>query len=289
MIEVRLVFLLILLCSCTIISEVDTVFDSPRLPGPDSCPSGVVCRSDFLHLGSFNIQTFGRSKRSKSDVMKSIVDIVSDFNLVGIQEIRDSSLETVPFLLSALNKTNISYNAVVSPRLGRSSSKEQYAFLFDDSVSYKNVSFVYNDTFDFFERPPFGALFEINNFDFFVVNFHIRPDDAVSEISHVDDVVDFIIDTYNEKDIVFLGDFNADGSYFDESNLISGALSSSIPNDFDTTVSSSDNTYDRILVSDGFPVVSSGVYRFDTIQGLDYEETKRVSDHYPVYVLLEIA
>jgi hypothetical protein len=62
-----------------------------------------------------------------------------------------------------------------------------------------------------------------------------------------------------------------------------------IGNGVDTTVASSDNTYDRIAatlsVVEGYPG-SVGVYRFDSVYDFSSPtlEPDDVSDHYPVHV-----
>jgi endonuclease/exonuclease/phosphatase family metal-dependent hydrolase len=275
-------FILLLLIACTL-PQLET---ETKLPGPDSCQPGVVCKQlvpNTLTIGSFNIQTFGRAKRNKTEVMSIIKDIVEDFDLVAIQEIRDSSLETPGALLEMLNSSR--YGVVVSPRLGRSSSKEQYAFYYDKNyVTYLNQSFVFNDSNDWFERPPFTALFDINGQEHAFVNVHIKPDDAESEISHLSDV----LATISTQNIMVLGDFNADGSYLDEKNKppITG-MAYYIPDSYDTTVGKNYYTYDRIIGN--INTVQSGVYKFDSIHHLTYEEAKKVSDHYPVYVLVPIS
>ncbi|MBW3018841.1 endonuclease/exonuclease/phosphatase family protein [Candidatus Woesearchaeota archaeon] len=267
--------ILLLLISCTVPAE-------PKLPGPDSCSPDVVCKQlvpNTLTIGSFNIQTFGRAKRNKTEVMNVIKDIVEDFDLVAIQEIRDSSLETSGALLKMLNSSR--YGVIVSPRLGRTSSKEQYAFYYDKKFLTFHQSFVFNDTQDLFERPPFTAVFTINGTEFAFVDVHIKPEDAESEISHLSDV----LDTISTENILVLGDFNADGSYLDEKSKPAVAgLAYYIPDSYDTTVGKAFYTYDRILGN--VKILQSGVYKFDDIHKLSYEEAKAVSDHYPVYVLL---
>src|SRR4030043_2249440 len=124
--------LLLLLFSCSL-PQLD--FPAPVIPGPDSCAPDVSCKhlsSNIFTIGSFNVQVFGKAKREKPEVMDVIVAIIDDFDLIALQEIRDVSLETIPFLQEKLDEYNHSSFAFVeSPRLGRSSSKEQYVFFYD--------------------------------------------------------------------------------------------------------------------------------------------------------------
>jgi len=85
------------------------------------------------------------------------------------------------------------------------------------------------------------------NFDFKLVNNHIKPSDVQIELTQLSIVINDIYDNSSEKDIIVLGDMNADGSYFNEENLTTALplWIQLIGNDEDTTVAASDNIYDR--------------------------------------------
>jgi len=149
---------------------------------------------------------------------------------------------------------------------------------------------VVDDPDDVFEREPFVAFFRSGNFDFKVVNNHIKPADVEAELKHLAVVINNIYDSSSEKDIIVLGDMNADGSYFNEDGLttVLPLWIQLIGNDEDTTVAASDNTYDRMMTREATADVeytgTSGVFRWDTEYGVaDIDFIKKVSDHYPVY------
>ncbi|QFT39892.1 hypothetical protein GGC04_25235 (plasmid) [Vibrio sp. THAF191d] len=55
-------------------------------------PSGEAdLAPDGLHVISWNIQVFGRSKASKPQVMAHILETLQHYDLIAIQEIRDKS------------------------------------------------------------------------------------------------------------------------------------------------------------------------------------------------------
>jgi hypothetical protein len=93
----------------------------------------------------------------------------------------------------------------------------------------------------------------------------------------------------DEQDFIVMGDLNADCRYFNESS--DSTMSGSdyhwcINNSVDTTTKSSDCTYDRIIITN--PALSdftgdADAFRFDIAYNLTVNETKEVSDHYPVY------
>jgi endonuclease/exonuclease/phosphatase family metal-dependent hydrolase len=90
--------------------------------------------------------------------------------------------------------------------------------------------------------------------------------------------------------MIWLGDFNADGSYFDEAAFSSVFPSSTynwpIANTMDMKVAASSNTYDRIVTchsSDEDFSDNAGVFRFDQELQLGDLAPGDVSDHCPVW------
>jgi len=245
-----------------------------------------------VKIASFNIQVFGQSKINKPEVMDVLSKVIKRYDVVAIQEVRSKKQNVIPTLLSYMNNTGASYDYIISDRLGRTRSKEQYAFVYDtgtiDLIS--GSSYVVADPNDVFEREPFVAFFRSGNFDFKIVNNHIKPKDVSAELSQLAVVINEIYNSSTEKDIIVLGDMNADGSYFNEDNLvvIFPLWIQLIGNDEDTTVAISDNTYDRMMTRDTTANAeytgTSGVFRWDMEYGVtDASFVKKVSDHYPVY------
>lgn len=252
--------------------------------------------SNTVTIAAFNIQVFGRSKRQKVDVMKVLVNITREFDVVLIQEIRDSSEETIPYFVNEINKIEgPKYDFVRSNRLGRTTSKEAYAYLYNTETIdlIEGSDYVYNDVDDIFEREPYIASFRSGNFDFTLVGIHTKPDDARSEIGNLTNVVNFVLSENTvEKDIIVMGDFNADGSYFDENDLSNPFKTSGyywiITNDMDT-MTKTDYSYDRMVLmnatySNEYIEESSAVFYFDIEYGINNVTlVEEVSDHYPIY------
>jgi len=247
---------------------------------------------DYIKVTSFNIQVFGQSKINKPDVMNTLSRIIKRHDVVAIQEVRSKEQNVIPTLLSYVNDADTKYDYIISERLGRTGSKEQYAFVYNTKTVdlIPDSSYVTDDPDDVFEREPFVAFFRSGNFDFKVVNNHIKPDDVPAELSQLAAVINDIYDGSSEKDILVLGDMNADGSYFNEENLvvIFPLWTQLIGNGEDTTVAVSDNTYDRMMTRDTTANVeytgASGVFRWDKEYGItDASFVRKVSDHYPIY------
>jgi endonuclease/exonuclease/phosphatase family metal-dependent hydrolase len=256
----------------------------------------VQPQGDTIKIAAFNVQIFGETKREKTEVMNTLVQIVRQFDVVLIQEIRDASETTAPFFLDAINAVDgPEYAYIRSERLGRSTSKEAYAYFYNtESVQYlASTAFVYNDVNDVFEREPYIASFRAGGFDFTLIGIHTKPEDAYNEIGNLTIVFDYVEGMGSERDIIALGDFNADGSYYDEDSLDNLLTDYGyfwvIGNDVDT-MTKTDWTYDRMVMTDytyssEYITDSANVYRFDTVYGLNQTFTVAVSDHYPIYAV----
>ena len=56
--------------------------------------------------------------------------IIVQFDILLIQEVQDKTEKSLYSLLAAVNERPIEFKLIASPRLGRSDSKEQYAFFY---------------------------------------------------------------------------------------------------------------------------------------------------------------
>nr|QNO48468.1 hypothetical protein DBMLIPLO_00020 [Methanosarcinales archaeon ANME-2c ERB4] len=252
--------------------------------------------NETLRMGAFNIQVFGKSKASKPEVMEVLGKIIRTYDLVAIQEIRDKSQTALPSLVDVVNaNSSAPYGYVVSERLGRTSSKEQYAYIYNNqTVELTGTPHTYPEPYgtDPFHREPYIASFRVldGNFDATLITIHADPDEATEEINALDDVVRYAQSTYpDERDFIVMGDLNADCKYFDEdsnSTMRGSDYYWCINNSVDTTTKTTDCTYDRIIITNPALPDFTGdadVFRFDLEYELTVSETTAVSDHYPVY------
>ena len=249
---------------------------------------------DTIKIAGFNIQIFGQTKREKEQVMNILAQTVREFDVVLVQEIRDSSETTAPIFLEAINALEgPEYAFIRSERLGRTTSKEAYAYFYNtETVEYlADTAFVFDDSDDVFEREPYVASFISGEFDFTLIGIHTKPDDAYNEIGNLTNVFDYVEGQGSERDIIALGDFNADGSYFDEDSEDNPLRDSEyiwvVSNDVDT-MTKTDWTYDRMVMTDytyssEYIQDSIEVYYYDVVYGLNQTLTESVSDHYPIY------
>uniref|UniRef100_A0A8C2JD95 Deoxyribonuclease n=1 Tax=Cyprinus carpio TaxID=7962 RepID=A0A8C2JD95_CYPCA len=261
-----------------------------------------------MKVASFNIQKFGKSKLSDPFVLKTLIKIVSRYDIIVILEVVDSSGDSVDNFLKELNKFNKThrYTLEISTRLGRESYKEQFMFLYRDDLVDLVGSYQYKDNQpgdeDAFAREPYVLRFKCHTTvlaDLVLMPVHTKPEDSVKELDELYDVFQDVKTKWKTDNIMILGDFNADGSYVSGREMKTIRIRSDknfhwlITDDEDTTTSTkNDNTYDRIVVygDDMLKAVvpnSAKPFNFQKAYKLTDEEALKVSDHYPVEVELK--
>ncbi|MCF7862385.1 endonuclease/exonuclease/phosphatase family protein [Candidatus Woesearchaeota archaeon] len=283
----RKISIIILSCLCIIVfygcSDLDTVLseiNSLDITAQATKQARVINESDItgFTVAGFNIQVFGASKMEKPTAVEYLPKIISKFDIIAVQEVRDSSGEAIKELHNQLPN----YQLVISERLGRTNSKEQYA-IFYKKADIKS-EYVYFDENDIFEREPYIVYISNKKVNFSLIVIHVKPSDAKSEISALNAVISDAQMKNSDKDFILLGDLNADCNYYDENQDILREYDWIIENEKDTTVAKNTCTYDRIITNMKYS--SGGVYNYQKAYDISYEETEIISDHYPVYTVL---
>ncbi|KAL0484216.1 DNASE1 [Acrasis kona] len=273
----------------------------------------VLGATNALNIGSFNIQVLGKTKMADNRVVDTIIEILSRYDIVLVQEVRDVTDDTVDNLLSILNKRNKSknYKTAVSTRLGRSDSKEQYVYFYDPEVIKLMGAYQYEDKNKVFERPPYAVRVRPttaggNGKDFFIIACHIQPKNAAVEMDALVDVHEHFIATAGNAALkktitdrtIFLGDFNADCDYMTKKKWTEVRLRTSdkftwlIGDKTRTTVADRDCAYDRVVVTKGLAVskgvgISAVPYNFIEKMKMSSDNAKLVSDHFPVDITVD--
>lgn len=252
-------------------------------------PGGGARAADSpLRMASFNIQIFGQSKMKKAAAVSTILRILDRYDLVFIMEIRDSEDTAIYELLDRLNKqSSKNYQIIVSERLGRTASKEQYAYLYNPDKVMPDQAYVWNDTRNQFEREPYVAHFRFGNDAFTMIGIHTSPSDVTAELNALPPVYNEAKQRFGNRNIFIVGDLNADCSYYNPNegfDFFADAVTALVPEGTDTTVANTSCTYDRVLAFGSLPRSSSGAkaFNFQTAYNLSQAEAQLVSDHYPV-------
>jgi hypothetical protein len=250
--------------------------------------TGVLLASDLcggLKIGAFNVQILGKTKIANTEVVDVLVEIVRRYDVILVQEIRDSVGETVvPTLLAAVNSGSPEhvYQCEVSGNVGRSAQKERYAYLYRNETVDVWDTYQFDDPDDKFEREPFSILIsskepsnsETEPWKFFLLGVHVRPDDVCCELDALGNAYRNTTQAFDGSSGFVLGDLNADCRYlsgcsFQDLEIVQRAFASwLIDFSVDTTTTPTYCAYDRIIAlgdtRDHVVPGSAQVYRFDT-------------------------
>jgi deoxyribonuclease-1-like protein len=280
---------------------------------PTSSPTGPVVQPTATGMGappladgptiriaSFNIQTFGKSKLEDPRIAYTLAEIIRQFHVVAIQEIRTQDNFHMQHFVQLVNSTGRKYDFVIGPPIGNSTYKEQYAFVFDAEriVVDRNTVFTVGDPDNLLHREPLVASFATrahpvtpdNAFTFTLINVHTQPEPASALDAEMDTLAKVLREVRRtgrgEDDIIMLGDFNADdrkilghhrlGKLPYVTPLVRGVFSNVRQNEL----------YDNLMVhlpSTTEYLGRSGVYNFAQPFNLRQDEAEQVSDHFPVW------
>lgn len=261
----------------------------------DGGPTPTAHRdADSITIASFNIQVFGQSKLDKPAAMDVLVRVVRRFDVVAIQEVRSKEQDVLPRFLEQINADGSHYDFVIGPRIGRTTSKEQYAFIYDTTRLELKPNSVYTvpDPQDRLHREPLAASFKVRGpnaseaFTFTLVDIHTDPDETDEEL---DALADFFrqvqLHDPNEDDVILLGDLNVDEKHLGRLGRlpqIAYVVAGQPTNTLGT------KTYDNFVFDQTATVEYRGEWGVLNLMsefGLTQDQALEVSDHRPVWAV----
>jgi len=290
----------------------------------------IITCGKAIALASWNVQNFGTSKASKASVMDVISKVMNRYDVIFMQEVStvgggagncDSGGHSIVEICTLLTRLNAddragagTFAVRTSPTSG-STGAEKYAVFYRQGIISVTESFLAAE--GSFTRPPHVTRITFDKSNFYVISIHTAPGSATAEIQALPLVANARYSTDN--DIIILGDYNSDGSYFTEATGWTNFFTAFSPNpapgytnfigdSIDTTVNANNAfTYDRLTVS---PTLNSKVqpgsaapYYFDSLTCPNNEmagiiaaglastcngAALEVSDHYPVGLQLNL-
>ncbi len=257
----------------------------------------VARRGDTIRIASFNIQVLGSTKLSKPLVMERLAQIARKFDIIAVQEIRSLDQTVLPQFVDLINSGGRAYDFVIGPRLGRTVSKEQYAYIFDRASIEVDRSQTYtmHDPADLMHREPFVALFRVRGpspqeaFTFRLVNVHTDPEEVSREAALTAQILQKVRDDgVGEDDVIVLGDFNANDRQLRELSDLDGMT---LTVQGVATTPRGTKQYDNIVFDPAATVEftgRAGVFDFLRAYNLSVEEAIEISDHLPVWAEFSI-
>ena len=250
--------------------------------------------ADEAYIASFNILRLGAAKKDMVQTAK----ILKGFDIVGLVEVINR--DGVEELVDELNKqSDEKWDYHISPfGVGSSKYKEYFAYIYKkDKVKFIKSEGFYKNGKSSLLREPYGATFQIGNFDFTFVLVHTiygnNESQRKAENYKMVDVYNYFQDRdEKENDIFIAGDFNLyalDESFrplYKHADKITYAIDSAIK----TTIGAKGraNSYDNFFFSQKYSqefTGSSGALDFSGDNPKLMREI--VSDHIPVFIVVE--
>ena len=246
------------------------------------------------YIASFNILRLGAAKKDMVQTAK----ILKGFDIVGLVEVINR--DGVEELVDALNKqSDEKWDYHISPfGVGSSKYKEYFAYIYKkDKVKFIKSEGFYKNGKSSLLREPYGATFQIGNFDFTFVLVHTiygnNESQRKAENYKMVDVYNYFQDRdEKENDILIAGDFNLyalDESFrplYKHADKITYAIDSAIKTTIG--VKGRANSYDNFFFSQKYSqefTGSSGALDFSGDNPKLMREI--VSDHIPVFIVVE--
>ena len=250
--------------------------------------------ADEAYIASFNILRLGAAKKDMVQTAK----ILEGFDIVGLVEVINR--DGVEELVDELNKqSDEKWDYHISPfGVGSSKYKEYFAYVYKkDKVKFIKSEGFYKNGKSPLLREPYGATFQIGNFDFTLVLVHTiygnNESQRKAENFKMVDVYNYFQDRdEKENDIFIAGDFNLyalDESFrplYKHADKITYAIDPAIK----TTIGAKGraNSYDNFFFSQKYSqefTGSSGALDFSGDNPKLMREI--VSDHIPVFIVVE--
>jgi deoxyribonuclease-1-like protein len=265
-------------------------------------PPPATTTANPIRIGSFNLQIFGTTKVSRPNTLTVLAKIASTYDVLGIEEVGSNGSTASDATCTAVMDAYVArINQVVGSDSYAYIRGNQYAIIYRKGEFQVVNTGLYSGT-QFFTYQPLIAYLKstTGNLDFAMIVIHTSPSKAKVEILALKTAMAEVSTLYSEPDVVCLGDYNADGTYYTEgtgtnlSGFDSPNFISVIPNSADTTVAESSKTYDRIELSSSMAsdydtkwgVIRIGqVYDVSTCEGTATTTgtESALSDHYPVW------
>jgi|GEM_PF-1654174 len=180
-----------------------------------AAPDKVFC------IGTYNMAMFGPSKLKRSHTLEALARVGASFDIMAMQEVGSNGSTAAE---GTCIKVMEGYTAAVNKEAGGCLygyvRGNQYGYIYrQDKFEIKTYG-LYSGSAHF-TYTPFFAYFRLRNsdFDFIMLTIHTRPSLAAREVPELAAAMDDLSAQYHEAEIVCLGDFNADGGYYNEQPL----------------------------------------------------------------------
>ncbi|WP_394747083.1 endonuclease/exonuclease/phosphatase family protein [Spongiimicrobium salis] len=250
----------------------------------------VQAQKDTIHLISWNIKDFGKTK--KSGALRRIAEIVQKADILVLQEVVAGygGAQAVAKLSDQLNRMGAKWDYIVSdPTDSPPYMTERYAYIWKTKhIKIKNRGRLLRELHRSIDREPFLIDFYLNKKKFSIINFHSRPY-RKNPIPEIKALTEFITTSF-QGPLILAGDFNTEerNAVFD--NLKKGGYTPSFYNQKTTLKRNCQQgapyrnyAIDHIFYSKKINKIAGGI--IDYVRFCENLSHARVlSDHLPVFL-----
>ncbi|HUT09204.1 MAG TPA: endonuclease/exonuclease/phosphatase [Thermoguttaceae bacterium] len=179
--------------------------------------------SRAIRIATFSLGQLDDHKLSNRQVGDILAGVISQFDVVAVQDVRSANLGVLRRLIEQINAAGKQYTFAVCPTVQLEPVDGYSAFLFNQATieidgtegfTARSVE----DPAGRFRRKPLVALFRtkgpdpLEAFTFRLINVHIDPERAPVELDLLDDVYQAVRENWpDEDDVIMLGDFGVAG------------------------------------------------------------------------------
>lgn len=252
---------------------------------------------ETIRIASFNIQAFGEAKLRDPQVAACLAQIIQQFDIVAVQELRGSDVSFLRDFVQQINAQGSNFDSIASPPAQTGRYVERTAFLFNRNTIEWDGSHAYSvqDPDDLMYREPFVGWFRAVHpesdraFTFSLANVHLDARKPLEEIAALGQLLGAVRgDGRFEDDIVIAGDFNAAPQYLRDLQQTVGLqlLISGTATNVELT-RHADNLLIHPLATSEF-TGRAGVFDFLKAFNLTVEQASAISDHLPVWAEFSI-
>ncbi len=264
---------------------------------------------DTIRIATWNIENLGKTKAKDPSRMGEIASVLKDYDIIAVQEVSNLHETSDPGCLrnndscpghGNCNMINDAlemhlnqaygkdYGFLMSPQI----KDERYLYIYDRDKVDLTYEGVVEDSFDsdslcaydpkdtgLMVRQPYRADFRSGDLDFTLLTAHTSPSSNLDELEGLEYLLRQEMSSA-DKDMILLGDLNADCRYLGDDDDI--ALRDDryiwvVDDGSDTTVSGTDCAYDRIIFQESTSEDFTGEW------GIERGISEDVSDHYLVW------
>ncbi len=199
-------------------SAADTTFTSAIAFDAGSAPMTMSPAPEFvrpIHLGTFNLQGFGRQKVDKLTVLDQIARLCRQFDAVALQGIVGPDRDLIPRLVEAINRTGAQFDYLELA----GNDRNRLAFVFDAQRLQTDRRQLYRvaDPGQELSVDPLVAWFRVRElpankaWTFSFVNVWIDPERAAEESQVIAPLIRAVQnDGRHEDDVIIGGSFSVE-------------------------------------------------------------------------------